>query len=300
MNINMLFDTDDDPGFYAAAASTATGWRGATLSRSNDGGSTWQFAGTFTELSAVGTCLTALGNYIGGNTPDELNSVTVQMTCGTLGSVSYSAFLGNAQLAIIGDEIVSFRSATLNSDGTYTVRGFLRGRRGSEYVMGSHAIGDRFVLVDTSTMIRVADTSASIGLPRLYRAVSSGLSTATPQSFTNTGAGLKPYAVVHVSGGRYADGSVLISWVRRSRTNGEWRDGVEVPLSETSEAYELEIWNSARTTRLRALSGISSPSVVYSAAQQVTDFGSLQGAIAVSVFQLSSVVGRGYEARAVV
>jgi hypothetical protein len=298
MNINMLFDTDDDPGFYAAAASTATGWRGATLSRSNDGGSTWQFAGTFTELSTVGTCLTALGNYQGGNTPDELNSVTVQMTCGTLGSVSYAAFLGNTQLAIIGDEIVSFRSATLNIDGTYTVRGFLRGRRGSEYAISLHAIGDRFVLVDTSIMIRVADTSASIGLPRLYRAVSSGLSTATPQTFTNTGAGLKPYSVVQVAGGRYADGSVLITWVRRGRTSGEWRDGVEVPVGETSETYELVIWNAARTTQLRTLSGISSPSVVYSAAQQISDFGSLQGAVAVSVFQMSSVVGRGYEARA--
>jgi len=149
-------------------------------------------------------------------------------------------------------------------------------------------------------MIRVADTSASIGLPRLYRAVSSGLSTATPQTFTNTGAGLRPYAVVQVSGGRYADGSVLITWVRRTRTSGEWRDGVEVPVGETSEAYELVIWNAARTTQLRTLSGIASPSVVYSAAQQVTDFGSLQGAVAVSIFQLSSVVGRGYEARAIV
>lgn len=253
-----------------------------------------------TAAAAVGTCLTVLGNYQGGNTPDELNSVTVQMTCGTLGSVSYSAFLENAQLAIIGDEILSFRSAILNVDGTYTVRGFLRGRRGSEYALSSHAVGDRFVLVDTSTMIRVADTSASIGLPRLYRAVSSGLSTATPQTFTNTGAGLKPYAVVQVAGGRYADGSVLITWVRRTRTSGEWRDGVEVPVGETAEAYELVIWNAGRTTQIRTFSGIASPSAVYSAAQQVADFGGLQGAVAVSVFQLSSVVGRGYEARAVV
>jgi hypothetical protein len=208
MNINMLQDTDDDAGFYAAASSTATGWRGATLSRSNDGGTTWVFAGTLFSLSVAGTCTTALGNYLGGNIADELNSVTVSLTNGSLASVSYAAFISNVQVAIIGDEIVSFRSATLNIDGTYTLRGFMRGRRGSEYAMSSHAIGDRFILVDATAMIRVADMSASIGLVRLYRAVSSGLSTALSQSFTNIGSGLKPYSVVQVGGGRNTGGDV--------------------------------------------------------------------------------------------
>ena len=298
MNINMLVDTDDDSGFYAAATSTATGWRGATVSRSNDGGTTWVFAGTLYSLSVAGTCTTALGNYLGGNTPDELNSVTVSLTSGALASVSYAAFISNAQVAIIGDEIVSFRSATLNLDGTYTVRGLLRGRRGSEYAIASHAIGDRFLVVDTATMIRVADTTASIGLSRLYRAVSSGLTTGNSQSFTNIGSGLKPYSVVQIGGGRYVDGAVLITWVRRTRTSGEWRDGIEVPLGETSEAYEVDIWNAGRTSLLRTITGITSTNVTYSAVQQVADFGTLQSTIAISIFQLSSVIGRGYEARA--
>jgi hypothetical protein len=37
--------------------------------------------------------------------------------------------------AVLGDEILYFRDATLESDGTYTLRGLLRGRRGSEYAM---------------------------------------------------------------------------------------------------------------------------------------------------------------------
>lgn len=300
MNINMLFDTDDDPGFYAAATSVATGWRGATLSRSNDGGTTWLFAGFFGSLSTAGVCTTVLGDFAGGNVPDELNSVTVQMTNGTLSSVGFASMIASAQIAIIGDEIVSFRSATLNLDGTFTVRGFLRGRRGSEYAIGSHAIGDRFLVVDTATMIRVADTSASFGLSRLYRAVSSGLTTGNSQSFTNIGSGLKPYSVVQIGGGRSSDGAVLISWVRRTRTSGEWRDGIDVPLGETSEAYEVEIWNAGRTSLLRTITGITSTNVVYSAAQQVADFGSVQSPIAISIFQLSSVIGRGYESRATV
>jgi hypothetical protein len=300
MNINMLFDTDDDPGFYAAATSSATGWRGATLSRSNDGGTTWLFAGFFGSLSTAGVCTTVLGDFAGGNVPDELNSVTVQMTNGTLSSVAFASMIASAQIAIIGDEIVSFRSATLNLDGTYTVRGLLRGRRGSEYAIASHEIGDRFLVVDTATMIRVADTTASFGLSSLYRAVSSGLTTGNSQSFANIGSGLKPYSVVQIGGGRYSDGAVLITWVRRTRTSGEWRDGIDVPVGETSEAYEVDIWNAGRTSLLRTFTGITSTNVVYSAAQQVADFGSVQIPIAISIFQLSSVIGRGYESRATV
>jgi len=300
MNINMLFDTDDDPGFYAAATSSATGWRGATLSRSNDGGTTWLFAGFFGSLSTAGVCTTVLGDFAGGNVPDELNSVTVQMTNGALSSVGFASMIASAQIAIIGDEIVSFRSATLNLDGTYTVRGLLRGRRGSEYAIASHEIGDRFLVVDTATMIRVADTSASFGLGRLYRAVSSGLTTGNSQSFMNIGSGLKPYSVVQIGGGRNASGDVSISWVRRTRTSGEWRDGIEVPLGETSEAYEIDIWNAGRTSLLRTFTGITSTNAVYSAAQQVADFGSVQIPIAISIFQLSSVIGRGYESQATV
>jgi hypothetical protein len=88
--------------------------------------------------------------------------------------------------------------------------------------------------------------------------------------------------------------------VRRTRTSGEWRDGIDVPLGETSEAYEVEIWNAGRTSLLRTFTGIASTNVVYSAAQQVADFGSVQIPIAISIFQLSSVIGRGYESRATV
>jgi len=40
----------------------------------------------------------------------------------------------------------------------------------------------------------------------------------------------------------------------------------------------------------------TSPTVTYSAAQQVTDFGAAQSSVTVRVYQLSAVVGRGYPA----
>jgi hypothetical protein len=49
---------------------------------------------------------------------------------------------------------------------------------------------------------------------------------------------------------------------------------------------------------LRTLTGLTSSSAIYTAAQQTADFGSLQARVRVRVFQLSSTVGRGYPLQA--
>jgi hypothetical protein len=40
--------------------------------------------------------------------------------------------------------------------------------------------------------------------------------------------------------------------------------------------------------------GLTTTTTIYTAAQQVTDFGSPQSSVLVNVYQLSAVLGRGY------
>lgn len=299
MNVNALRDSDNDAGFYAVASSAAKNWQGATLFQSSDNGASYQVVGTFTARATIGRTVGALGDYGGGNTVDELNTVTVSLTYGTLSSITYANLLEGLQAALIGDELVYFRDAVLNPDRTYTLRGFLRGRRGSEAAMSTHAAGDRFVLLTPATVKRIAQETADIGKTRLYKMVTSGatLSSAMAKSFTNDGAALKPYAPVHVGGGRTGDGSILLSWVRRTRISGEWRDNVNVPLGEASEAYQVEILNGGTVVRVIDTTALSA---MYSAASQIADFGSLQSSVSVRVYQMSQVVGRGCPASATI
>jgi hypothetical protein len=302
MNINALRDTDNDPGFYAAATSSAKSWSGATMYQSIDDGASYQVVTAFTSRATMGRTINALGNYQGGNTVDELSTVTVSLPFGTLVSVTYANLLEGAQAALIGDEIVYFRDAVLNASGLYTLRGFLRGRRGTEGAMSGHKIGDRFVLLTPATVKRIPQVTADIGKTRLYKMVTSGasLSSAMPQSFKNEGAGLKPYSPVQVGGGRDAAGNLTINWTRRTRISGEWRDSVEVPLGEDSERYEVEIMDASYSTVKRTMTGLTAPTATYSAVDQATD-GLTPGApVHIRVFQLSQTVGRGYEARATI
>lgn len=302
MNINMIRDADDDAGFYAAACALdpAATWRGAVLYASQDEGASYQSLATILSESVMGYTTDALGDFNSGNIPDEINSVNLTLLQGSLSSTDFTGLLNGTNACVIGQEIVHFRDATLESNGSYTLRGFLRGRRGSEYAMGSHAAADRFILLDTATLVRVAQTTADIGIAKLYKGVSSGstLAATTAKSFTNEGTGLKPYAPVHLGGGRDASGNLTLAWTRRNRLDGAWRNLVDVPMSEATEAYVVRIYTDGTyATVARTIEGITSPTTAYSAADQTSDFGSPQATVYFDVRQLSAVVGPGHAAR---
>ena len=84
----------------------------------------------------------------------------------------------------------------------------------------------------------------------------------------------------------------------RSRTPVEAFSGVDTPDSEAPAAYEVDIWeNDSYATKLRTLSGISTPSAGYTLADQVTDFGVEQEQIFVDYYKVSPTVGRGRRLR---
>lgn len=300
ININMLRDSDDNAGFYAAACpSDPDGtWRGSVLHHSLDGGTSYTSLIAISTATTMGVTTNVLGNFSSGNIVDELNSVNVTLTSGSLASTTLSGLLSGVNLAVIGGEILAFRDAVQETDGSYTLRGFLRGRRGSEHAIASHGVGDRFILAESARLSRVPQSTSDIGATRSYKMPSVGksLSGAAAKTFTNEGAGLKPYAPVHLGGGRDDSGNVIINWTRRNRISGEWRDGVDVPMSEATESYEVEIWSAGYSTLKRAITGLTSPTATYSVADQTTDFGSPQSTVHFKVYQMSAAVGRGYAA----
>jgi hypothetical protein len=244
---------------------------------------------------AIGNSVNAL---LSGTTAifDEINKLTVTLIGNTeLTSASEIAVLNGANAALIGSEIIQFRNASLIEPGKYELSGFLRGRLGTEWAVNTHMAGERFILLDgrISRQIMAANI---IGLSRQYKAVSYGDSivSAEVNNFVYTGVALKPYSPAHVSGSRDSGGNLTISWVRRARLGGNWQDNIDVPLNERIENYDIEIMNGGNVQR--TFSAVSTTSVVYNSSQQIADFGSNQAIVSVKIYQISSIVGRGYPA----
>jgi hypothetical protein len=330
-DVPLLQDTDSNPagsGLYYALTSAAAPWPGAVLYQSTDD----QNRGIVGEGSipaAYGVTVTALAAPRSPWTWDDVNSLTVAMYVGGLaGDTDFNVLCGSNAL-IVGDELIQFADAVDNGDGTYTLSRLLRGRRATEWACASHTANETVLAPQQGGFARLTEPVTEIGVLRYYRAVSIGTdpSTITSQQFTLTGADVMPYAPVGIGGyilttlaltlaarsnlcrpnvlppnqpaaaglPTNTSGGLAITWCRRTRLGGAWLDGNGiVPVSEAGELYDVDILDATATTVVRTFSRLTSPSVVYTLAQQTADFGSPRSSYHVRVYQRSATVGRGF------
>ncbi len=97
--------------------------------------------------------------------------------------------------------------------------------------------------------------------------------------FTFQGLGLRPLSQCT---SRPRSGDISISWIRRTRSGGDNWEAPDVPLGEESESYEVDILDGPSVKRTIA---VSAPLALYTSAEQVADFGSVQPAVSVKVYQ---------------
>jgi hypothetical protein len=307
-DLPLLRDVDDAGGagsrlYYLMAGYGAPGWPGAALYRSADG-STWSQIGRALGEAAWGATTHALGSPVSPFSTDDANSLRVLMTTGAerLESVTQAAMLNGANAALLlkanGEpEVIQFRDVTLNPDGSFTLTGLLRGRRGTDVFVDGHQPGELFVLLDPDDVETLVVPLGDLGLPRSWRALGFGSLFEDAETLVRSHGGrdLMPLAPVHVTAtltGSPED--ITLTWVRRTRIGGELRDGTgTVPLGEATEAYEVDILDGPGGAVLRTL-GSTGPSVVYANADIVADFNDVPASLTVAVHQLSAVAGRGF------
>lgn len=295
----LLDDDHDTAGFILAASGATTGWPGGGIYRSDDGGASYDLAyAAWPPGSVIGVCGSPLASH-DGRMPDSAGALIVNLWSGKLESISFLRLLNGANHFAYGAdgrwEILAARTCTLQGDGSWLLTDLLRGRFGTEWATGLHAGADRLVALDRSALNFLSVNSSTIGLARLWKGVTVGqmLDAAPPLPFTYRGANLKPLAPVYLNGNRNpSTNDWTLDWIRRTRLGGEWRDAVDASLGETVESYEIEVWTSGFAALKRTLTS-AAPTVAYTSAQQVADFGSNQAALSLKIYQLSSVVGRG-------
>lgn len=293
-------DAGDSPGFYAAVAGDNDGWRIAAVFESLDAGI------SYSQRATAGVPVT-MGDVIGVLPPasphlwDEVNilRVTLLNADAELASRPALALLNGANAALVGEEVIQFRDAILMSDGSYELRGLLRGRLGTEAAISSHQTGESFVLLDRDALVELPTTLGQAGQERLYKAVGPQdiFDDIAAQPFTYQARALRPLSPVHISAVRQLGGDIALSWKRRSRLGAEWIDGADVPLGEEVERYEADILN-ANGTVIRTIS-ISNPALIYTTTQQSADFGGAVDELRIALYQLSNAVGRGAPAERV-
>lgn len=298
MDIPALRASDDDAGVYAVAFGAATGntWRGAIISKSISG-EEWETLTTITVEGTVGE-LTSTAPAGITTTWDTLNEITVRLDNGTLSSRSEEDVLNGANAAAIGVdgswEIIQFVNATLVSGTTYKLTKLLRGRRGTERFVGTRGVGDTFVMLSTGAVFRIPLENAEIGALRYYQAVSSGhlFSEGARQEFTGHGVALLPFSPVDIHHEVEDNFDLTITFKRRDRLGYEMTSGAEIPMSESSMLFIVDIYAASDLNNIVRTINATSETVTYTLAQQQQDFNS-ETPLVVKIAQVSTVVGRG-------
>lgn len=246
-DLPMLTDSVNHPGLYFTGRGTVEGWRGVAIYKSPDGTSDWSHFATRQIAPVSGFLSSTLGDGILG-VFDYTNELTVELynKDDTLSTVTEADLLdGYTNWILVGDEIVQFVTAEYVEDGKYILKGLVRGRKGTEWAMPDHAAGEHFLFLDGETM-GFSTLPMSEFLSTLYfKGVSVGENwqSGNAVQLTANFVTLKPYspAAVRVSG--KPSTTLTLSWKRRTRFGGEWKDSVGALLGETSEAYEIDIFD---------------------------------------------------------
>jgi hypothetical protein len=201
LDIPIIQDADDPTatGYYLAAAATATaGGRARASSAAPTTAPAIRDAGRRTAAT-IGTA-SQLGNFAGGNVVDEINTVDVKLNAGTLVEHHARAAAGRRQPVRRRRELLQFQRAEFLGGTTWRLSGLLRGRKGTEAHIGTHVQGERFVLLDSAVAHTSGGGASQLNIPTVLKGVTlgTGLSDAYAVDFTNSGAGAKPLAPVHL------------------------------------------------------------------------------------------------------
>jgi hypothetical protein len=234
---------------------------------------------------------------------DQTTELTVKLRSGVLGSVSRDQVLDGANAAAIehpdGWEVIQFERALLVGPDTYVLSGILRGQGGTEELASNTLpAGARFVRLDEAVTTLATDLS-DIGRPLPLQIIpirgANDPAAILTYTLTPTGLALKPLAPVGLSARRSASG-IEINFIRRTRTNGDNWELLDVPLNEASEAYEVEILQGNVVKRI--LQSTESKAL-YASADELADFQTAQSSLSLRVMQISQTIGRGRPAAAV-
>jgi hypothetical protein len=286
LDIPLVDYGDEDYTLYLAAAGTGR-WNGCSVFISTDN-LRYFLLTTIKAPSIFGSCTSNL------DAVDPLNQkILVETVDNELESISTEDARLGLNLALFGNQIRLFRDAELSGIDTYGLGRLTNPLRGTK-TQEIPVFGDRFVLLkgDNANLTKIKYQPEDIGTTRYFKAVSSGqtLDEVAPVVATIQGNCQRPYPPgIFEQLFRDPVGNITLKWSRQDRRGlGYFADYTIIP----EEEYELNILDGSGAV-VRSFTQIKAYQFIYSAADQIIDFGATQTTLTFQLAEVRADYGRG-------
>ncbi|MGO4907138.1 glycoside hydrolase/phage tail family protein [Pseudorhodobacter sp. W20_MBD10_FR17] len=229
---------------------------------------------------------------------DRGEALRVKLSYGELSSADELAVLNGVNAVAIGDgstdtwEVFQFSDAHLVEPGVYDLSHRLRGQLGTDGVTPANWPAGSLVVLLNSALQQIELAQSARGLARNYRigAAGRGVDDANVVHLVEafSGIGLRPYAPAQLKAVAQSNGELAVSWVRRTRIDGDSWESFEVPLGEAQEQYLIRVFAAGNLVReVQTAVG----NWTYASSAQLAD--AVGGTVTISVAQLSDRFGPG-------
>jgi len=271
-----------------------------------DGGSSYSFLENSNNIVPYGTLA---ANYGLTYSIDDKTGLTVEFAnddVDNIESITWADTLsGAANVALLGDEIISFQNITPVSGSTYLLENVIRGRFGT--VMVEHTVGEDFWFIQNSIGL-ISDTNITTGAVRKFKLVpynesrTGDIAEATPIDITIEGEQKKPYEPGNFNANGesfnplYTGGTdITLTWSPRVRGSGA---GVGVPGIAYVDAgreglFKIEVYVSS--VLVRTTTAIDAVTWDYTDAMNVADNGAAAQTIVFKLYNYIETGGITYE-----
>lgn len=231
-------EKENDLFIYFAACGYGKNWPGAKILARNSEGSGYEDLDEITSAAVIGNVLSDIGEYE-PYVLDYKNKIVVSIFSGEIESVSDNLFLSGYNKALIGNEIIFFKTAKLIDQCQYELSGLIRGMYGTESEIKNHRLGERFVLLDENIK-KIQLPIEAWGSSYNIKAVTfnDSILDSEETQFTLQGNCLKTYNPVDIE-----IKGTKVEWKRRSRISSFLPNYSDVPLGEMFEQYSIKAYN---------------------------------------------------------
>lgn len=275
------------------------GWPGADVFRSIDGGNSYDKLASSSAISTFGLVVTAIAAPTDYRIWDTTTTISVKVKQGTLlTAASDLAVLNGENWCMVGQEVIGFVNATLtgvdSGMNVYSLSRLVRGRAGTEVHVGTHQANELFVVLD-STLVDIPLTIADLGKSVKCKTVTYGsdISKVAAVDIQPFGLNMRPWAPALFNAVRQVNNDWVLTWIERPRANNDLRDYTEISHDADYAGFAYAIMSGPTIKRSGTTTDIT---FTYTAAMQVTDFGSVQANLNASVTQMSTLLGGGQPA----